>query len=146
MRASDIDYGVLPLPKYDEAQESYSSMLSSQILLIPGNFDDGMKEFVGRITEALSYESWKTVTPAVYNSIFESKYLRDATSYEMYHMIRSSLVCDFNWNYGNELTNMAIKLLNEKKSVDVASYLAKYSDKIMKYYEKLISDIENIER
>lgn len=117
LRETKVNFGIVPLPKYDEAQESYSSMLSSQILLIPGNFDDGMKEFVGRITEALSYESWKTVTPAVYNSIFESKYLRDATSYEMYHMIRSSLVCDFNWNYGNgnELTYMAVKLLNEKK-------------------------------
>ena len=121
-------------------------MLSSQILLIPGNLDDETKEFAGRITEALSYESWKTVTPAVYNSIFESKYLRDATSYEMYQMIRSSLVCDFNWNYGNgnELTTMAIYLLKEKKSTDVASYLAKHSDKIAKSYAELVENVTEI--
>lgn len=113
MRDTDVNFGIVPLPKYDEEQENYQSMLSSQLMLIPSNLDDEMKEYVGTITEALSYESWKTVTPAVYNSIFESKYLRDATSYEMYQIIRSSLVCDFNWNYGNgnELTNMAIKLI-----------------------------------
>ena len=146
LRDTEVNFGIVPLPKYDEAQESYSSMLSSQILLIPGNLDDETKEFVGRITEALSYESWKTVTPAVYNSIFENKYLRDATSYEMYQMIRSSLVCDFNWNYGNgnELTNMAIKLLRDDKSTDVASYLAKYSDKIAKSYDELTESVKEI--
>lgn len=146
LRDTEVNFGIVPLPKYDEAQENYSSMLSSQILLIPGNLDDETKEFAGRITEALSYESWKTVTPAVYNSIFESKYLRDATSYEMYQMIRSSLVCDFNWNYGNgnELTTMAIYLLKEKKSTDVASYLAKHSDKIAKSYAELVENVTEI--
>lgn len=146
MRDTDVNFGIVPLPKYDEEQENYQSMLSSQILLIPNNLDGEMKNYVGTITEALSYESWKTVTPAVYNSIFESKYLRDATSYEMYQMIRSSLVCDFNWNYGNgnELTNMAIKLLRDSKSTDVASYLAQYSDKIAESYKELTDAVSEI--
>ena len=146
MRDTDVNFGIVPLPKYDETQENYQSMLSSQILLVPSSLDDEMKEYVGTITEALSFESWKTVTPAVYNTIFENKYLRDATSYEMYQMIRSSLVCDFNWNYGNgnELTSMAIKLLKDQKSTDVASYLAKYSEKIAVSYEKLTDAVKEI--
>lgn len=144
MRDTDVNFGIVPLPKYDEEQENYRSMLSSQILLAP-NVKDGEAEFIGTVTEALSYESWKTVTPAVYDSIFESKYLRDATSYDMYSRIRDSLVCDFNWNYGdgNNLTYIVSNLIFKEKSTDAASYLAKYEPSIKEAYEKLFDSVRD---
>ena len=145
MRNVDVNFGIVPLPKYDEAQETYQSMLSSQILLIPNTTDDEL-EFIGTITEALSYESWKHVTPAVYESIFESKYLRDATSYEMYQQIRDSLVCDFNWNYGgsNDLTYMMLRMVIEQKSTDAASWLATCTPSIEEKFAVLTEEVAKI--
>jgi len=142
MRNTDVNFGIVPLPKFDEAQENYMSMLSSQILLI-SNVDDAELEFIGTITEALSYESWKHVTPAVYESIFENKYLRDATSYEMYQQIRDSLVCDFNWNYGesNALTYLIRDVVYKGKSTDVSSKLASVTPAVQKKYDALIESV-----
>ncbi len=143
MRGVDVNFGIVPLPKYDEAQENYMSMLSSQILLVP-NTDEDELSFIGPIVEALSYESWKRVVPAVYDSIFESKYLRDATSYEMWEAVRSSLVCDFNWNYGggNDVYKLVLSLIRDSKSTDAASYLAACTPAVNKSFEDLFENVK----
>ncbi|MBQ8510427.1 MAG: extracellular solute-binding protein [Clostridia bacterium] len=145
LRDVDVNFGIVPLPKYDEDQEDYMSMLSSQILLVPNTTEEELT-FIGTIAEALSYESWSRVTPAVYESIFESKYLRDATSYEMYQSICDSLVCDFNWNYGagNKLFQLPMELIKGQKSTDAASYLAQYSESIMAEYETLFDAVRDV--
>lgn len=142
MRETEVNFGVVPLPKYDEAQENYSSMLSSQVLLIPV-MDSASLELSGMMTEALSYESYKRIIPAVYDSIFENKYLRDSTSYEMYQQIRESLVCDMNWNYGNgnKITYVITNVVVGSKSTDVTSYLAAETPKVEAEFEALFEAI-----
>lgn len=145
LRDTEIHFGIVPLPKHDEAQEKYMSMLSSQLLLVP-NMDAESLAMTGVVLEGLSYESWRLVTPAVYESIFAHKYLRDATSYDMYLQIRDSLVCDFNWNYGNgnDITYIVSKLIWEQKSTDVASYLAKNTAPVEKAFAELYENVKEV--
>ena len=145
LRNTDVEFGIVPLPKYDEAQEKYMSMLSSQLLLVP-TADDETTALAGVMLESMAFESWKNVVPAVYDEIFNQKYLRDATSYEMYQKIMDSLVCDFNWNYGNgnKITYIVSELVYGKKSTDVASYLAQNSPAVEKAFEKLYEDVINV--
>ena len=70
------------------------------MLVLPANIYRD-PEFVGVITEALSAESYKQVTPAVYDTLFEYVYLRDGESFTLYNKIRASTVFDFNWIFGD---------------------------------------------
>ena len=57
MRDSDMDFGILPLPKYDEAQTGYytTSRDGRSMFIIPNDVKDA--DFVGLITEALAVAS-----------------------------------------------------------------------------------------
>ena len=82
-REMEDDFGVLPCPKFDEAQEDYCSYVyhGASVFCIPRNCTD--PAFVGYALEALAAESYKTVTPAYYDKTLYGQYQRDSDSYEM---------------------------------------------------------------
>ena len=123
LRDVEFEFGIVPLPKYDEKQKNYHTLASTQMLLLPADMQD--PEFVGVVLEALSAESWREVTPKLYNVVYTNKYLRDEHSQEMFEIIRGSLVYDFNWNYGNG-NSMSYLVGNTvgKQNKNISSYIA----------------------
>ncbi len=120
-REMEISFGLLPLPKYDEAQKEYYSMADTQMLIVPADVKNIEK--TGVIAEALAWESYRNVVPAVYETMFANKYLRDEQSYEMFNITRSGLVYEPLWTYG-EGSDLVYALPNmmSQKSTDLASY------------------------
>ncbi len=100
-RDLEFDYGLIPLPKYDENQTSYKTMVGGHhsALAVPKTARD--LEFVGTIVEALSAESWKTVTPTLYEIALKTRYLRDAESKEIMDMVIEGTQFDFGTVYDN---------------------------------------------
>jgi hypothetical protein len=101
MRDFDNEYGLLPLPKWTEDQTRYMSMVGGHhsALAVPKTCRD--TEFVGRIIEAMSAESWKTVTPTVYEIALKTRYLRDAESKLVLDLIIEGTQFDFGSVYDN---------------------------------------------
>jgi len=87
------------MPKYDDAQAEYHTMVGGHhsVLAVPKTVKD--TEFVGRIIEALSAESWKTVTPTLYEIALKTRYLRDSESKEVMDLIINNVVFDFGYVY-----------------------------------------------
>ncbi len=100
-RDFEFDYGLIPLPKYDENQKNYQTMVGGQhtALAIPKTVDD--LEFVGTIVEALSAENWKTVTPTLYEIALKTRYLRDSESKEIMDLVIDGTKFDFGTVYDN---------------------------------------------
>ena len=123
LRDVEFEFGIVPLPKYDEKQESYHTLASTQMLLLPADMDD--PEFVGVVLEALSAESYREVTPKLYDVVYTNKLLRDDYSQEMFEIIRGSLVYDFNWNYGsgNAMSYLVGRTVG-KQDNNISSYIA----------------------
>lgn len=87
-RSMEADYGILPLPKYDEEQEGYFTFVhqtQSSAITVPStasNFDR-----TGRIlAEMVAYSSFY-VRPAYIETAIKGKLLRDADSGEMLDII-----------------------------------------------------------
>jgi len=120
-REIELSFGILPLPKYDEKQDGYYSMADTQMLIVPADAKD--IEMTGVISEALAVESYKKVVPAVYETMFANKYLRDEESYDMFMITRKGLVYEAIWTYGegSDLVYALPNLMNSK-SADLASY------------------------
>jgi hypothetical protein len=93
LRAMPTDFGLLPFPKFNEAQESYHSAANpwGWVIALPNNVDP---EFAGFITEALTYESGDTLMPAFYDLCLLSKVLRDDESEDMLDIIFNNVVYD----------------------------------------------------
>lgn len=140
LRDVTFEFGIVPLPKYDEQQKDYRSMASSQMLLLPADMTD--PEFEGTVLEALSYESYKEVIPCLYDVVYENKLLRDSESQEMFKLIRNSLVYDINWIYGNgsNLSYLIGRTVGEGDK-DIASYYAKEFPACQEVLDKVYEDI-----
>ncbi len=101
MRNFEDDYGILPLPKFDESQTEYKTMVGGHhtCLAVPKTCKD--TDFVGTMVEALSAESWKTVTPTLYEIALKTRYLRDNESKEVMDLIINGSTFDFGSVYDN---------------------------------------------
>ena len=100
-RAMETNFGILPLPKYDESQKEYNSMVSigcANSIAIPTTAD---AERSGAVIEALSAESYYTLTPAYYDIVLKTKNARDDASSEMLDIIFDNRIFDiaymFDW-------------------------------------------------
>lgn len=100
-RAMETDFGILPLPKYDESQKEYNSMVSigcANSIAIPATAD---AERCGAVIEALSAEGYYTLTPAYYDIVLKTKNARDDASSEMLDIIFDNRIFDiaymFDW-------------------------------------------------
>ncbi|MBQ9133467.1 MAG: hypothetical protein IJX64_02935 [Clostridia bacterium] len=95
LRDLENDFGILPYPKLDEAQESYGNLVSawhSQYLCVP--MMAGGRDRTGIILEELAYYGQQVLTPAYYEKTLVGQYTRDEESAEMLDIIFANLVYD----------------------------------------------------
>jgi len=101
-RDSNVEYGLLPYPKYDENQENYKVFFNvngASMFAVPVTTQDA--ERTGIILEALSAEGYKQVTPVYYEIALKDKYLQDTESVQMLDLITSNRTITFSYCYDN---------------------------------------------
>lgn len=92
LRNMDADFGILPYPKYDEAQKDYLARIEGiELTGVPVTADT---EFVSAIMEAMASESATTVVPAYYDVALKTKMARDNDSADMLDIIFENRVFD----------------------------------------------------
>jgi len=127
LRDMNSDYLVLPMPKYDEAQTSYRSMINGWgdcFVGIPKNAD---AEFTGFITEALAYESYENVRPQMYDLVLKQKAARDEGSAHMLDIVFDTTYLDFMGIY--EFAGLPAGMANVVfQDAPLASTLASYQE------------------
>lgn len=135
-------YGLLPIPKYDEAQEEYYTIPHDQysIIYVPSNCSD--PDLVGAFIEAMNYESYKTVTPAYFETALKSKYLDENADAEMYDIIVAGKCFDpavIYSNYTGNLSWISRMIFRQKVSFSAfyASIEASAKEKLSEVSEKL---------
>lgn len=94
-RDSDVDFGILPMPKFEAEQEEYGHAISSfhaQFLCVPAMIAD--PERSGIVLEELAYQGREILTPAYYDQTLVGQTMRDEESVEMLDIIFASRVYD----------------------------------------------------
>ncbi|MCI8388446.1 MAG: extracellular solute-binding protein [Clostridiales bacterium] len=93
-RDMDDSYGILPMPKYDENQDSYYCYRSGNTPLLSIPVTNNSPDRVGVIMDAMAYLSYRDVLPVFYNNTLSQKQLRNEDSLEMLEIIRDSRYLD----------------------------------------------------
>ncbi len=109
MRNMEGDFGILPLPKFDDNQERYFSYVhtwSASAAAIP--ITAQLPEETALFMEAAAYYAREEITPAYYNVALKTKYARDEESQKMLDIIYENRWCDLGnlYNVGEVLTGM----------------------------------------
>ncbi len=94
LRDMKAEFGILPIPKFDEKVDGYRSKVDAGCngLMVPVTISD--PDFVSAVIEAICYENDKLVIPAYYDTVLQGKATRDDDSVEMLDIIRDSRVFD----------------------------------------------------
>ena len=142
LRDSEVDFGIIPYPKWDEAQDGYYTHVDAMngMLCFPINAPD--YERTGIIVEALAAESWKQVMPVYYDRALGEKYFRDDISIEMMDIIMNGIVYDFGYIFDEwkDCTWTIVRLV-AKQSADVASHWAAIESSVTEHYNKLYESV-----
>lgn len=98
-RPLDIEYGVIPAPKLDEAQDTYYTMVSQYTLalMLPKSLQD--PERSGAVVDYMSFLGYKNVIPEVQTALCY-KGLRDEDSIEMFNTMLNTVSVDLGYLFG----------------------------------------------
>ncbi len=146
LRNFDDEYGLLPLPKWDENQKDYLTMTDGEhtVMAVPKTVKD--TEFVGTITEALSAESYKKVIPTLYEIALKTRYLRDNESKEVLDIVLDGRVYDFGYIYGGfEGFGFTIGALLMEANPNFESFYTKKFKTARLHYKKIIRVFDKLD-
>ena len=148
-RDVEENIGIVPYPKYDEAQEDYISLNWGGLMGVPAAIQN--PEMVGSVLELLAWESAETVIPAYYDVMLDGKLARDEDSVEMLDLLFDSFAYDPGMNFfGNAagLSNLLwtmSSLVAGQKSTDFISFYTKNEKAAIASIEKFYEALEKIE-
>ena len=126
LRDMETNYGILPIPKYDEEQANYSSLVwqhYDSVIGVPTSCGDSI--MVSVIIEALSAESYYTVYPMFHDTVLLGKSTRDQESKEMLQIVFDTRKYDIGMIY--DPTTFAWKLWTEVTSNTLSSHCASFA-------------------
>jgi len=94
-RSMESTFGLVPMPKLNEAQEEYRSYVAynTAFFVMPSTQKDTSR--AGTILDALNYESYVQTLPVYYDVTLSQKGLRNEESIEMLKIIRDNRGADF---------------------------------------------------
>lgn len=126
IREMEDDYGVLPVPKFDEMQDRYyhdASLGNSPTTAVPISCSDA--DTVSFLLEAMSYESFYRVLPVFYDNYMHTKLVRDEESVEMLKIVHDTLYYDigalFNWG---DMRMMIENMVDKPENTIASTYAA----------------------
>ena len=138
LRDMEADFGIIPDPKYDEAQKDYYSTVTkytAATVCIPNSAID--RDMAGAVVEAMSAEGHYGMREAYYENNLGSKVARDAQSTEMLDLIFSNRIYDAGeiYNLGS-ISDSLYSLSTGKTGIGLSALIAKNESKMEKQLEK----------
>ncbi|MCL1794118.1 MAG: extracellular solute-binding protein [Oscillospiraceae bacterium] len=146
LRSMEADFGILPIPKWDESQTDYFCTVNfhvSTCITIP--ISSGNPERTGLFLEAFNCKSKYALQPAYYDIALNGKYVRDEESSEMLDIIFANRVYDIGLigDFGG--MRGLIDTMVDKDDRNFISQIEKSKPKVEKDIEKKIEKITDLD-
>lgn len=139
LRNMEVDFGIIPAPKYDEAQKNYYTMVADSATMIALPASCGKADTCGAVIEALAAQSYRTVVPAYYGIALNEKYLRDSQSSQMLDIIHAGRQYNMGYVYTAYIgINGSLYRQIFQKNENITSFYNSSKKSYDKMLEKLI--------
>ncbi len=144
LRDAEIEYGIVPMPKYNEEQQDYYTVMSFPYSLYSIPLDVKDADLSAAVLECLASESYRRVTPALFETGFKVKYATDNESAAMFDIIRASVVFDFGRVFNDSFGGTTYSLFRNAVSggsTDWVSTATRQQKPLGKQIEKLVKKL-----
>ena len=149
LRDMDDDYGIIPMPKLDDAQESYTAYChdGSSAFGIPAT--EGSPDMIAAFLEAMCAETYRVVTPAYFETALKGKYSRDSETSQMLDIIVDGVCLDIGYIYGQSLgqpiDRMRMILSSSTQCEKAISTMTKIEKSIVEKMETVVEKYGSLE-
>jgi hypothetical protein len=122
----ESSFGILPYPLLNDSQKEYGTRVQDSLSLWSIPIDVADPDLSGAVLEALAAQSYRTVTPAYFDTALKNRYSRDADTAEMVDLLKDSIYINFESLYNESIGNpwFVLRMLMPQKSSNFASYWA----------------------
>ncbi len=121
------EYGILPMPKYNEAQPEYLSFVNGASAFVMVSSSEQDPEFVGTIMEAMATYNYDKVSPKMFEVVTKLQVAQDPDSAAMVDRIIYNRIYDLAYFYDFNSGNLVLNGLKEKKATIAATLKAAQS-------------------
>ena len=144
LREMNDDFGIIPIPKFDEEQAGYKTTTKNNVSMICVPITANDLDVSGFVLEAMCRESTDTVAKAFYETALKGKYARDEESLEMINLIRSSLTFDFGWvaSMATDVSGAQYQNMVEAKDKNFSSWYAAHEATIQEKTDRFLASFE----
>ncbi len=143
LRDMEASFGLVPIPKYDETQESYRCDFVNACLFYTIPVTNTHLTETAAASDYLSYLSSREVIPVYYENVVEQKGLRDEDSIEMLDIVLSNKTVDLGNLFGWSATLFeSIRTQLFAGSDSVASLIKNHQKSIQKSIDDTLEAIE----
>jgi len=142
-RDMEQDYGLIVFPKWEASDDSYITTVTggTGLLGIPKVTVD--TDRTGLVTEALAIESYYDVYPAVFETVINSKLLRDEDSQKMFRLLMDGLEISFARTYKHAQYTDLFADLTAAGSTELASKVASLEKAATEHYNKVLESFQD---
>ncbi len=146
VRNMEQEFGVVPMPMYDEAQKQYRTLLHDQftVFCVPTTVTGNRLDQVSAVLEAMSSTSYKTVRPAYYETTLRTKIAQDPQSAEMFDVIIDNIYIDAGIIYTNALSSFhdRFRVIMGSKKNTVTSEYEKLKKQVGKALSRMVTKLD----
>lgn len=138
LRDYENEYGIIPYPKLDEAQDNYYTICGGGVstISVPKTISD--TEYNGAVIEALSSETWRNTVPQYYDVALKVKGTRNEDSIQVLDLLLDGRAVDIALCYDG-WKGFSYKLHTlVGTGTEWASYYASNSEPIKVHYQKVV--------
>ena len=131
------DYGIVPIPKYDQYQQEYLSFVNGATPFMMICQTESDPEFVGAILDAMAAYNYDYVTPNMFEIATKLQSARDPDSSRMVDYIVHNRIYDFGYFADLGISNIVWNNLNSKKA-EISSTIKRENSKSSRALSELI--------
>ena len=148
IRNMEQEFGVVPMPKFDENQKEHRTLLHDQftVMCVPTTVTGEDLDMVSAVMESLASASYRTVRPAYYETTLRTKIAQDPQSAEMFDIIIDNIYIDAGIIYTNALSSFHDKfrqIMGSGKNTVTSQYKA-VTRSAERALEKMIMKLDKI--
>ena len=91
---SEVEYGILPMPKYDTIQANYSTNIGFPHTLYAVAAGAPSRDIAGTVLQSMAAQSYEIITPVLFEETLQLRYSPENSDAEMFDILKDRLCFD----------------------------------------------------
>ena len=148
LKSSDVNYGIIPVPKYNADQEDYVTCMAFPYTMYSMSVASPDKEAAAATLEVMCYTSYVNIKPALFEESMKARYSREANDAKMYDIIYGNVFFELGRIFTTDTKNIPYSVFRDAIKSNQGSFYKRLSGtgkkQLVEYCKTINESLEKI--